>query len=706
MEIIAFNPASFWSQWLWPILLFVIGLGAVVFVHEFGHFIVAKLVGIKVERFALGFGPRLVGVRIGETDYCIKLLPLGGYVKMLGQEDFKPLAEGDRPDPRSFPAKSVAARFAVISAGVVMNVIFAAILFVVVGLIGKNFPAPVVGGVSRGFPAAEAQITWQPRPGETAGHTSDKGLKSGDRITGIEGDSILLWIIGNRIASFSDVAITAALADLDDKYTFTIEREVDGHKRTGKAVLGVKLLPDESKPIFGISPAWKPVIGERKDVIVSSDFEKNDRIVAVNGVQIRNFQQIAQLQEQLTGKEVTVTVQRKGKRHDITVQPELHNGRDVYYLKDGSRIRGELIEDSGPQRSITVRLADGTSRTIADEDREPGLLNILGMLPRLRVVTVKKGSPAEKAGVLPGDIIVGYGERGAPSLGQLLAINSEFLNKDTNIVVQRGRERKKLSIRPKTAEDLRTDDRKPLIGVGHTVDLMHSIVAEVMPGSPAARVGIEPGSQITKINGAAVNSWVDVYAELKRRPGQNVTIAWRFGALERSASLGPLTEEQFRPQDYQFSLFRPDVAFEPLLIRIRQTNPLTALGWGCKETLRMILANYVSFRSLIKGTVSVKTVSGPVGIGALAVKAGRSGIIDFVYFIAFISAVLAVVNFLPVPVVDGGHAVFLLIEKIRGKPVPVKVMNIAQMIGLAMIIGVMIAVTWKDIAGIVRGLWW
>ena len=89
----AFDIGGLWAQWLWPILLLVFGLGGVIFFHEFGHFFVAKLVGIKVERFAIGFGPRLLGFSIGETDYCIKILPLGGYVKMLGQDDLNPLEE-------------------------------------------------------------------------------------------------------------------------------------------------------------------------------------------------------------------------------------------------------------------------------------------------------------------------------------------------------------------------------------------------------------------------------------------------------------------------------------------------------------------------------------------------------------------------------------------------------------------------------------
>ena len=97
------------ADWVGPLLMFVIGLGVIIFVHELGHFLVAKWVGIKVEQFAFGFGMRLFGVKVGETDYRVNLVPLGGYVKMLGQEDFKPLKEGEKPDPRAFDQKSVGA---------------------------------------------------------------------------------------------------------------------------------------------------------------------------------------------------------------------------------------------------------------------------------------------------------------------------------------------------------------------------------------------------------------------------------------------------------------------------------------------------------------------------------------------------------------------------------------------------------------------
>ena len=123
-----------------------------------------------------------------------------------------------------------------------------------------------------------------------------------------------------------------------------------------------------------------------------------------------------------------------------------------------------------------------------------------------------------------------------------------------------------------------------------------------------------------------------------------------------------------------------------------------ALAWGGRETMFFITTSYATLRSLVNQTVSTKDISGPVGIGSMAIQAGRRGIIDFAYFMAMISVSLAVINFLPFPVVDGGHAMFLIIEKIRGKPLSISVMNVVQMLGLAIILMVFLFVTWQDIS--------
>ena len=117
---------GFWSA-AWPYLLMVLGFSVIIFVHELGHFLAAKWAGVRVERFAIGFGREVSGFTWGETRYSFNILPLGGYVKMLGQEDFDDKSNEllFKDDPRSFINKSVSRRMAIVSAGVVMNVLFA-----------------------------------------------------------------------------------------------------------------------------------------------------------------------------------------------------------------------------------------------------------------------------------------------------------------------------------------------------------------------------------------------------------------------------------------------------------------------------------------------------------------------------------------------------------------------------------------------------
>ncbi|MHC4115752.1 MAG: site-2 protease family protein [Planctomycetota bacterium] len=216
------------------ILLVVLGFGAVVLVHEFGHFILAKLSDIKVEAFSIGFPPVLAGIlktekgfrvrilpgllpagesedsdgslltftfgrhgRAGETEYQIGLIPFGGFVKMLGQEDTKEVEKSN--DPRSYANKPVGARIGVIASGVVFNVISAVLVFMIVFLVGIKLTPPIIGGVLPDSPAALA------------------GLKAGDEVIEISGRT--------RDLDFGNIMMAAALSGRDKKVAIKVRRE-------------------------------------------------------------------------------------------------------------------------------------------------------------------------------------------------------------------------------------------------------------------------------------------------------------------------------------------------------------------------------------------------------------------------------------------------------------------------------------------------
>ena len=162
---------------LYTFLPFIAVLGILIFFHELGHFLVAKLFGVKVLKFSLGFGYRLVGKKIGETEYLISTVPLGGYVKMLGEngdDETEPIPPGD--EERAFNHQHVLKRIAIVAAGPLFNLVLALFLFCTLFLIsGHDVLSPEIGQVREGSPAHKA------------------GLMKGDVIVSIEGKEIESW---------------------------------------------------------------------------------------------------------------------------------------------------------------------------------------------------------------------------------------------------------------------------------------------------------------------------------------------------------------------------------------------------------------------------------------------------------------------------------------------------------------------------------
>ena len=155
------------------ILSAVVVLGLLIFVHELGHFLFAKLFGVGVEKFSLGFGPKIVGKTIGDTEYLLSAFPLGGYVKMVGES---PDAEVSPEDlKRSFMGKPPLQRIVIVAAGPVFNLIFAALLFILVYMIGVPAATTRIGEVIAGKPAALA------------------GLQNKDLVMSVNGKPVSRW---------------------------------------------------------------------------------------------------------------------------------------------------------------------------------------------------------------------------------------------------------------------------------------------------------------------------------------------------------------------------------------------------------------------------------------------------------------------------------------------------------------------------------
>ncbi len=206
------------------ILSAIVVLGVLIFVHEAGHFIFAKLFGVGVEKFSLGFGPKLIGWKKGETEYLISAFPLGGYVKMVGEGDDAELSEEDKS--RSFAEKPPLRRIAIVVAGPLSNLLFAMLIYVVVFMVGVPVPTARIGEVLQDKPAARA------------------GLKVNDVITAINGKQVKKW------DDFASVIV-------DGK-----GEPVDLQVRRGTAILSLHIVPETQtvKNLFGES-VTSPLIG-------------------------------------------------------------------------------------------------------------------------------------------------------------------------------------------------------------------------------------------------------------------------------------------------------------------------------------------------------------------------------------------------------------------------------------------------------------
>jgi regulator of sigma E protease len=709
-SLIIYEMQGLWWEWLWPILQFIIGLGLVVFVHELGHFTMAKVGDIKVEQFALGFGPRIFGFKARETDYRVNLLPLGGYVKMVGQEDFGTVEDLNESDPRAFNNKPVSTRFAVISAGVVMNVIFAGVLFVMVCLIGIRFPAPIVGGSLPGSPAHKAEIHWQTIPG-VAARTPTTALSklvagpvSSPEVTvGLEPGYRVLRVNDQTITRFSQLPIMASLADRHATFKMTIERRVGGQTQIGTTEIGV--MPLGGTLGFGLMPALSTTFGGLGNYIADDPFKEGDRILAINGQRVQHSWQIEEMEDKLDGAPVTVTVSRENQILEVDVQPDLRMSQGVFFMKDGMAIRGEIIKFTDDGEAAFVRLPNKEERRLVLKEviwpATSELLDILGLVPRLRIAGVVRGSPADKSGLRPGDIIAEYGGTDTPTIKQFLKISDQAEGGETQIVVIRnGKALPPISIPPTRHMG------RIVVGILQGMDERTPVIAQVRKGSPAESAGLQGGDVFTGVNGRQVANWIDLFQALKDAQGKSVTLTYRrAGRAQGTAETAVFTDTAFDAGDYRYVLFSGPRGFTLLMGGKVKKNPVAAIGWGARETWDFIAMTYASLAGFFKGTVSYKEFSGPVGIGTIAIQAGREGITAFMYFMAMISVSLAVLNFLPFPVVDGGHAVFLIIEKIRGRPLPLKVQNHMARIGWAVLLYIMIALTWNDLSKILQNLW-
>ena len=560
------------------VLIFLLVLSALVFFHELGHFLAAKACGIYVDRFSIGMPPRLFGFRLGETDYCVGALPIGGFVKMAGQED-SPLSEEERqstyghvPPERWFNKKPVWQRYTVILAGPLMNLVLGVVLYLGVAILGDHVPewevVARVGDVEEGSAAASAPL-YDERPGaaiaDYAGEPAAVGWRTGDFIVSID---------GTPAENNTDLAMTAVLGGADQAHLVILERiGDDGTRRRYASPITPTVREGEERPSFGVWPFDVAMVGEALPDMPAdrAGLQPDDIIERINGTPVCVKTMISYIESVPMGNAVVLDVLRDDERVELTMTPETIG-----------RIRG-----------LSLGAADAEAED-PDQSR-PAVLSV-------------------------------------------------------------------------------SDELKEATGL-HRKDV------------------------ITEINGQAAT--VALLQELeKASPDGTLQLS-----IERPAVLFGLVQ---KPDSLEIEVPVDavrwiGVTFAPKTVFVKAA-PSEVVPEALRQSYKAVTMVVGTVYALITGSVSPKEIGGPVLIYQLTTAAADEGVRWLLKIAGFISVNLFIVNLLPIPVLDGGLLVVLGIEAVRRKPLSEKFQERFQSVGLMMIVGLMIFVTWNDVARLITSI--
>jgi len=538
----------------------VVLLGGLIFFHELGHYLVAKFFRVKVETFSLGFGKKILKKKWGETEYCLSLVPLGGYVKLMGDDPYKPVP-ADESD-RAFSTQALYKRFAIVAAGPIANLLLAYVLFMIVFWVGQPQISSRVGAVAADSPAWSA------------------GIRAGDKITAIDGRTVRTWQeIEEQIRTREGQTVQLTVERQQGEIKLPVllnkvqAKNAYGEEETVGGIKGISPTPLAS--VIGIS--------DTQSIAYQAGLRTGDYIKKVGSQEVGSFD------------ELTEALNSAGK---------VSNTVDLQYERyaEGSKVPVE--------GNVTVTLSD---------PKVSGVVTRLGMFPSDTFVRqVSKDSPAEKGGLLAGDSIIQVGDK------RILHFDSVV-----EAVQQYGSQ-------------------------GQTVPV------------------------------------------LVRRDGKNITL--NLSPVETEQE-DPITHQKFKKYMIGFApyLVYKEADYTSVVIR----NIPSLFIKAVTETNELARKMVVSLAKLATGGISIKNLGGPVLIATVAGKSLDAGVVHFLQMMALISINLFLLNLFPVPILDGGHLLFFTIEAIKGKPVTLRTMEIANQIGMVFILTLVVLTLFNDISRII-----
>lgn len=556
------------------LLWFIVLVAVLIAVHELGHFVVARLCDVKVLRVSLGFGPPIASVRGGETEYALGAFPLGGYVRLLGENPADEIAPRDRP--RSFGNKPLWQRLAIVLAG----------------------------------PAANLALP------------------------------VLLYF-----------------------------RLYAGDATTLSSTVGTVL---EGQPADGV-------------------LQPGDRIVALDDVPVATWDEVSRVVAGSPGRDLRVTFERAGQERPVTkvVTPRAHPRLDPF----GER---EVVGQLGvtPRvRLSQIGVGGGSGFTPAESPAARAGLRTFD------VITSVQGRPVESWRDLEQALAGGRGE----------AVLVTYLRPTSTAASLLGVCR----LEPGTAQIFPVPDQargKPGPGRYDTgLRPAERFLASVEPGSAAERAGLRVGDEIVSVDGAPVRSWEMLSQRLDEHPERPFAVLWRTPAGEEHSAVIDLSASAAGRGTYGVDeLAFPALGAEPSrAARSVREVPLDgrlprAAGRAVVSTFNMTVAMTKFLGRLLVGKLPLTAISGLIFIYDLTGRAAARGADDLSAFLAVLSINLALLNLLPIPVLDGGYLLFFAIEGLRRRGLSARQREIATWLGLALLLAITLLAARNDL---VRRYW-
>jgi len=229
--------------------------------------------------------------------------------------------------------------------------------------------------------------------------------------------------------------------------------------------------------------------------------------------------------------------------------------------------------------------------------------------------------------------------------------------------------------------------------------ILQPTIGEVQPDTPAARGGLKAGDRVVAIGGTAVQSWDEMARLIMDSGGGRLRFAVQRNGQLLEVAMTPVARESRNVFGEKIDRYIIGVASAGD-VQQKHLNPLQAGVESIRQTYDVFKLTVVSIVKLVQGSLSTKTLGGPIMIAELAGQQAREGVLNLVFFIALLSINLAIINLLPIPVLDGGHLLFFTIEAVTGKPVNKRMREIAQQIGILILLMLMIFVFYNDISRI------